>query len=142
MEKEELLQVYRHSLAHILAKAVIEIYGKEVQYGIGPQIEDGCYYDFVLPEGITGPLPADVADHVAAVALFGKPTNGFMNTIQSTAPPITIGHRYTAKTVEMCVDGDPVCSADPGDASLHSLYASNGMADQAASFVAQRVNGR
>ena len=51
MEKEELLQVYRHSLAHILAKAVIEIYGKEVQYGIGPQIEDGCYYDFVLPEG-------------------------------------------------------------------------------------------
>ena len=51
MEKEELLQVYRQSLAHILAKAVIEIYGKEVQYGIGPQIEDGCYYDFVLPEG-------------------------------------------------------------------------------------------
>ncbi|BBX33688.1 serine esterase, cutinase [Mycolicibacterium mageritense DSM 44476 = CIP 104973] len=103
---------------------------------------DSVPANFVLPEGITGPLPADVADHVAAVALFGKPSNGFMNTIQSTAPPITIGHRYTAKTVEMCVDGDPVCSADPGDASLHSLYASNGMADQAASFVAQRVNGR
>ncbi len=53
MEKEEFLQVYRHSLAHILAKAVIEIYGSEVQYAIGPQIDDGAYYDFVLPEGKT-----------------------------------------------------------------------------------------
>ncbi len=51
MEHEEYLQVYRHSLAHILAKAVIELYGKEVQYAIGPQIEDGAYYDFALPEG-------------------------------------------------------------------------------------------
>ena len=52
--KEELLGVYRHSLAHILAKAVIEIFGKdEVQYAIGPQIDDGLYYDFVLPRPIT-----------------------------------------------------------------------------------------
>ena len=40
-------------MAHILAKAVIELYGKEVQYAIGPQIEDGCYYDFVLPKTVT-----------------------------------------------------------------------------------------
>ena len=54
MEKEEFLQVYRHSLAHILAKAVIEIYGKEnVQYGIGPQLDDGAYYDFVLNKSIS-----------------------------------------------------------------------------------------
>ncbi|MCR5255385.1 MAG: threonine--tRNA ligase [Acetatifactor sp.] len=51
MEREEFLSVYRHSLAHILAKAVIEIYGKDVQYAIGPQIDDGAYYDFLLPEG-------------------------------------------------------------------------------------------
>ena len=53
MEKEQFLEVYRHSLAHILAKAVIEIYGKDVQYAIGPQIADGAYYDFVLPAGKT-----------------------------------------------------------------------------------------
>lgn len=54
MEKEKFLEVYRHSLAHILAKAVIEIYGKEnVQYAIGPQISDGFYYDFVLPKNVT-----------------------------------------------------------------------------------------
>ena len=53
MEKEEFLGLYRHSMAHILAKAVIELYGKDVQYAIGPQIDDGAYYDFVLPEGKT-----------------------------------------------------------------------------------------
>ncbi|MBR1892808.1 MAG: threonine--tRNA ligase [Lachnospiraceae bacterium] len=54
MEKEEYLGLYRHSLAHILAKAVIEIFGKEnVQYAIGPQVDDGCYYDFTLPRPVT-----------------------------------------------------------------------------------------
>ena len=54
MEKEQFLKVYRHSMAHVLAKAVIEIFGKEnVQYAIGPQIADGFYYDFVLPRTIT-----------------------------------------------------------------------------------------
>lgn len=53
MEKEVFLSLYRHSLAHILAKAVIELYGKEVQYAIGPQIADGFYYDFLFPDGVT-----------------------------------------------------------------------------------------
>ncbi|MDO4621770.1 MAG: threonine--tRNA ligase [Eubacteriales bacterium] len=54
MEREEFLQVYRHSMAHILAKAVVEMFGKEnVQYAIGPQIDNGMYYDFVLPRALT-----------------------------------------------------------------------------------------
>ena len=58
MEKEEYrdyyLSVYRHSLAHVMAKAVMEIFGKEnVQIAIGPQIADGFYYDFMLPRTIT-----------------------------------------------------------------------------------------
>ncbi len=58
MDKEEYKvfyeSVYRHSLAHILAKAVIELYGKEnVQYAIGPQIADGFYYDFMLPNALS-----------------------------------------------------------------------------------------
>lgn len=51
--ENEYLEVYRHSLAHILAKAIIEIFGKEnVQYAIGPQIADGFYYDFILPRTV------------------------------------------------------------------------------------------
>ncbi len=53
MDKEQYLSLYRHSLAHVLAKAVIELYGKDVQYAIGPQIADGFYYDFRLPVSVT-----------------------------------------------------------------------------------------
>ena len=53
-KKEYFLSVYRHSLAHILAKAVMEIFGKDqVQITIGPQIADGAYYDFELPRTVT-----------------------------------------------------------------------------------------
>ena len=53
MDREKYLEVYRHSLSHIMAKAVMEMFGKEnVQIAIGPQISDGFYYDFVLPRNL------------------------------------------------------------------------------------------
>ncbi len=39
------LDVYRHSTAHLLAAAVLELY-PETKLGIGPPIENGFYYDF------------------------------------------------------------------------------------------------
>jgi len=54
MDKEFFNSCYRHSLAHILAKAVVEIYGKEnTKLAIGPQIDEGFYYDFLLPKTVT-----------------------------------------------------------------------------------------
>src|SRR3990167_4993810 len=41
------LEVLRHSTAHIMASAVVELYG-DVKLGIGPTIENGFYYDFDL----------------------------------------------------------------------------------------------
>jgi threonyl-tRNA synthetase len=41
----EALEVYRHSTAHLLAAAVLELY-PETRLGIGPPIESGFYYDF------------------------------------------------------------------------------------------------
>jgi len=41
----EALQVYRHSVAHLLAAAVLELY-PETQLGIGPPTDTGFYYDF------------------------------------------------------------------------------------------------
>ena len=53
-KREYFLSVYRHSLAHVMAKAVMEIFGKDkVQITIGPQIADGAYYDFELPRTVT-----------------------------------------------------------------------------------------
>jgi threonyl-tRNA synthetase len=44
----ESLEVYRHSTAHLLAAAVLELY-PETKLGIGPPIENGFYYDFDRP---------------------------------------------------------------------------------------------
>jgi threonyl-tRNA synthetase len=41
----EALEVYRHSTAHLLAAAVLELF-PETKLGIGPPIENGFYYDF------------------------------------------------------------------------------------------------
>src|ERR1700759_1541699 len=48
----EALEVYRHSPAHLLAAAVLELY-PETKLGIGPPIETGFYYDFDRPEPFT-----------------------------------------------------------------------------------------
>lgn len=93
-----------------------------------------------LPDSITGPMPPAVAKHVAAVALFGTPDTWFLNIVDRSAPPITIGHLYTAKTVQECNVGDPVCYAGGLDRSAHSAYKDNGTADQAAAFVAKQIN--
>ncbi len=42
----------RHSLAHILAMAILKKF-PEAKLGIGPVIENGFYYDFLLPEKLT-----------------------------------------------------------------------------------------
>ena len=48
-------QLYRlrHSTAHILAQAVMEMFPGEAQIAIGPPIENGFYYDFDLPRTLT-----------------------------------------------------------------------------------------
>lgn len=81
-------------------------------------------------------MPASVADHVAAVALFGKPDAAFMDFINQ--PAVTIGPLYAGKTLESCVPGDPICSGG-GDYGLHNQYVADGRVDQAADFVVGRL---
>lgn len=54
LDSDEGLEVMRHTAAHILAQAVERLYGKgNVQFGIGPVIEHGFYYDMKCRESIT-----------------------------------------------------------------------------------------
>jgi threonyl-tRNA synthetase len=50
-EDSELYRI-RHSAAHVMAEAVIELF-PEAKYTIGPPIETGFYYDFDLPRPLT-----------------------------------------------------------------------------------------
>jgi cutinase len=92
---------------------------------------------YTVPPGITGPMPPDVANHVAAVVMLGEPSPRFLNRID--APPIAIGPLYAAKTIQQCISDDPVCSMDGSNFAAHGEYVANGMVDQAADFVVQRL---
>jgi cutinase len=102
---------------------------------------DGVPAGFTLPAGISGPMPASIASHVAAVVLFGTPDNWFLNLVDHDAPPITVGALYSPKTLELCAPGDPVCSPGGLNRAAHSSYKSNGMADQAADFTLTALTG-
>src|SRR5215208_2085582 len=49
---QDALDLIRHDAAHVLAAAVMELY-PGVKISIGPPIENGFYYDFDFPEGVT-----------------------------------------------------------------------------------------
>ncbi|MFU8819124.1 MAG: threonine--tRNA ligase [Desulfurivibrio sp.] len=46
MDSPEALELLRHSAAHVMAAAVLDLFGRQVQVSIGPATEDGFYYDF------------------------------------------------------------------------------------------------
>ncbi len=51
--KESELYRIRHSAAHVMAQAVMEMFPGQARIAIGPPIDDGFYYDFELPRALT-----------------------------------------------------------------------------------------
>ena len=85
------------------------------------------------------PMPPEVANHVAAVTLFGKPSAEWLQNYG--APAITIGPLYAPKTLELCAAGDSICDGHAGGAPsvAHAEYPVNGMTAQAADFAASHL---
>lgn len=83
------------------------------------------------------PLPDSLARNVVAVAVFANPSRD-----QPTLGPLTeISPMYGHKTIDLCATGDPYCSRG-NNMVAHWSYSWNGMADEAATFVANRVLGQ
>ena len=78
--------------------------------------------------GFTNPLPPAVADHVAALAVFGNPATRI-------GMPLTISPLYGGKSIDLCNPGDPICS-NGNNVPAHRSYGPDGTANQAAGFVA------
>jgi hypothetical protein len=82
------------------------------------------------------PMSPDIANHIAAVTLFGTPSDQFLK--KYGAPTIAIGPLYQPKTLELCAPGDPVCG-DGSSPPAHAAYAVNGMTGEAANFAASHL---
>ncbi|PEG61035.1 cutinase family protein [Mycolicibacterium boenickei] len=93
--------------------------------------------DGISPDSVPAPMPPDVADHVAAVALFGKPSPRFMKVLNN--PSVVVGPSYTAKAIDLCVDNDLVCDPQGRSFGIHTQYAEAGLVNQGAAFAASKL---
>jgi cutinase len=89
--------------------------------------------------GFTNPLPPGTDQHIAAVALFGNGT-------QWVGPITNFNPIYNDRTIDLCHGADPICNpADPHTWEANwpehqaSAYISSGMVNQAADFVAGKL---
>jgi cutinase-like protein len=82
------------------------------------------------------PMPPEIANHVAAITLFGTPSDQFLEKYR--APTIAIGPLYRPKTLELCAPGDAICG-NGNDPVAHVSYPVNGMTSQAADFAASHL---
>jgi threonyl-tRNA synthetase len=73
---EDHLAAMRHSAAHMMAAAVLEIF-PDAKLGIGPAIKDGFYYDFDLPRPLT---PADLEEIEAKMRAQQEAAHAFEHT--------------------------------------------------------------
>jgi threonyl-tRNA synthetase len=104
------LELIRHDAAHVLAAAVLELYGG-VKISIGPPIEDGFYYDFEFPpdaaisEADFPQIEERMSAHVKAAEAFER----------VDVTPAQARERFAAEGQEYKVEliDDLVSGADP-----------------------------
>lgn len=78
--------------------------------------------------GSAPPLPAGLADKVAAVAVFGNPSTKFGVPVSAAMMP------FAGKGIDLCNDGDPICSQGRNPFA-HTSYEKTPLVGEAAGFV-------
>ena len=81
--------------------------------------------------GFNSPLPPNVPDHVAAIAVFGNPS-------AKLGLPLTASPVWGGRAIDLCNPGDPICQTDGENLTAHRSYP-GGPTNQAADFVAGLV---
>jgi threonyl-tRNA synthetase len=116
--------VLRHSTAHVLAQAVVQLF-PGAQFSIGPAIEDGFYYDFELPGGKTF-SDDDLASIEARMREIMKANQPFTRSEVSAADALTLfaAQKYKCEIIERVSSGaaDGNDTGEVGDAGTISVY--------------------
>jgi threonyl-tRNA synthetase len=121
---EEGRHVLRHSTAHVLAQAVVQLF-PGAQFSIGPAIEDGFYYDFELPGGRTF-SDDDLAAIETRMREIMKANQPFVRSEMSAADALTLfaSQKYKCEIIERVTSGsaDGSDAAEVGDSDTISVY--------------------
>ncbi len=106
------LDVLRHSTAHVMAEAVLELF-PDAQIAIGPSIENGFYYDFDLPRALTEEDLETITEHMKAIIKEGKP---FVRKEVSRAEAAEIfkNQKYKLELLDAIPEGEVVTIYNQG----------------------------
>ena len=147
MSKEEYRafysSVYRHSLSHILAKAVIEIYGKDVLYAIGPQIADGFYYDFLMPQSITAEDYSRIEDKMHEIIKRREPWTR-LEVSRNEALELFKGQKFKEELIRDLPEDEIITAYKTGDDFIdlcRGPHISNSQELMGAAFQIRAVSG-
>ena len=116
--------VLRHSTAHVLAQAVVQLF-PGAQFSIGPAIEDGFYYDFELPGGRTF-SDDDLSSIEARMREIMKANQPFIRSELSAADALTLfaSQKYKCEIIERVTSGaaDGSDAGEVGNSDTISVY--------------------
>ena len=109
------LSILRHSSAHLLAQAVLNLYPGTL-YGVGPDIEDGFYYDFLFKENISD---ADLPKIEKEMLKLSKANQLFVKSIQKKPDAMALFKNQQFK-MELIDSADESEGVEDSEVSLYS----------------------
>lgn len=121
LDSNEGLDILRHSAAHVLAQAVLDLY-PDATFAIGPPIEDGFYYDFEVAEPFT---PEDLERIEARMQEIIKEDQQFVRVEMARDEALGVFEDHKFK-VEIIQNVDP-SEVSAGEAV--TVYRNNGFID-------------
>lgn len=109
---EDRLEVIRHSMAHVMAEAVLEMF-PDAQIAIGPAIENGFYYDFDLPRPLQTEDLDEITDRMKNIISQNKM---FERRVVSRAEAAKVfaGQKYKLELLEAIPEGEEVSIYNQG----------------------------
>ena len=111
MEKHDDLKTLRHSTAHVMATAVLQMF-PDAKLGIGPDIEDGFYYDFDLPRSLTPGDLEEIEARMREIVTAKMPFSRFeMSTDEAIAYMQKQGQDYKIEIIQDLQRGTPAGGA-------------------------------
>jgi threonyl-tRNA synthetase len=109
------LSTLRHSVSHLMASAVAKLY-PGVQFGFGPSIEHGFYYDFDLKETLTDAELRKIEKEMERIAKRSQPFQRLEVTRDEAKRRLaTKGQHYKIEAVDLIPEGETITFFTHGD---------------------------
>jgi threonyl-tRNA synthetase len=113
-------EIIRHSTAHVMAQAVLNLYAG-ARYAIGPPIEDGFYYDFQVPDPFT---PEDIERIEAEMQRIIKENQRFERSVvaREEAFRLFADQPFKKEIIEGLADGADALEQQGAEGEVISVY--------------------